>query len=96
MVPGPPPQEQSEDGSQVDAEKFPEEEASEETKVVPSDRVSDILPDAVKLLSSAQLTFNNFLSGRGNSEWVRDKQPQCCPRVPQHSEEPQEGSSASD
>ena len=40
-----------------------------QTKVVPSDRVSDILPDAVKLL---QLTFNNFLSGRGNSEWVRD------------------------
>ena len=69
VVPGPPPQEQS--GSQGDAEKFPEEEASEETKVVPSDRVSDILPDAVKLLSSAQLTFNNFLSGRGNSEWVR-------------------------
>ena len=52
VVPGPPPQEQSEDGSQGDAEKFPEEEASEETKVVPSDRVSDILPDAVKLLSS--------------------------------------------
>ena len=24
------------------------------------------------MLSSAQLTFNNFLSGRGNSEWVRD------------------------
>ena len=57
VVPGPPPQEQSEDGSQGDAEKFPEEEASEETKVVPSDRVSDILPDAVKLLSSAQLTY---------------------------------------
>ena len=72
VVPGPPPQEQSEDGSQGDAEKFPEEEPSEETKVVSSDRVSDILPDAVKLLSSAQLTFNNFLSGRGNSEWVRD------------------------
>ena len=72
VVPGPPPQEQSEDGSQGDAQKFPEEEASVETKVVPSDRVSDILPDAVKLLSSAQLTFNNFLSGRGNSEWVRD------------------------
>ena len=72
VVPGPPPQEQSEDGSQGDAEKFPEEEPSEETKVVPSDRVSDILPDAVKLLSSAQLTFNNFLSGHGNSEWVRD------------------------
>ena len=71
VVPGPPPQEQSEDGSQGDAEKFPEEEPSEETKAVPSDRVSDILPDAVKLLSSAQLTFNNFLSGRGNSEWVR-------------------------
>ena len=63
--------EQPEDGSQGDAEKFFEEEASVETKVVPSDRVSDILPDAVKLLSSAQLTFNNFLSGRGNSEWVR-------------------------
>ena len=68
VVPGPPPQEQSEDGSQSNAEKFPEEEASVETKVVPSDRVSNILPDAV----TAQLTFNNFLSGRGNSEWVRD------------------------
>ena len=49
-----------------------EEEPSEEVKVVPSERVPEILPDAVKLLSSARLTFNHFLSGCGNSEWVRD------------------------
>ena len=68
---GPPPNEESEDETQGEPENVDEEEPSEEVKLVPSERVSDILPDAVKLLSSAQLTFNNFLSGRANSEWVR-------------------------
>ena len=56
---------------QAQLQTVPEDEFSEEAKVIPADRVSDILPDALKILSSAQLTFNNFLSGRGNSEWAR-------------------------
>ena len=68
-APGPTPQEQAQDEAQLEAQNEAEDEYSEELRTIPSDRVSDILPDAVKLLDSAQTSFNRFLSG--NSEWVR-------------------------
>ena len=71
-VPSPPKEDSEDESEKGDTEAVAEEEPSDEVRVVPADRVSDILPDAAKLLSSAQLTFNNFLSGRGNSEWVRE------------------------
>ncbi len=48
-----------------------DESSESSTKQIPSDRVSDILPDAVEHLSKAQFCFRNYLSGRSDSGWVQ-------------------------